>query len=94
MGELRFIAESKKDVVNTPFYVTCTNKFLSGWGVAKGKKAKYIYPCDTMQEARKVQRNLSLRKDNIYINICCRKPFFYGELNTVDVDKESWFRTN
>lgn len=93
MNSLRFIVNSKSEIKNAMFYVTCTDKSLSGWGHAEGKRCKYIYPCDSMTEAKKVAENLSSRSQK-YINICCRKPFYSGQLNVVDIDPDSWFRKN
>lgn len=91
--EKRYIADSKKEVKDALFYVTCTDSFLSGWGKAKNKKCKYIYPCDSYEEAERIANNFRYRNLK-YINICCRKPFYTNSVNIVDVDKDSWFRTH
>lgn len=93
MDNLRFIVNGKSEIKDAMLYVSCTDKTLSGWGYAERKKCKYIYPCDSMKEAEKVAANLGLRGQK-YINICCRKPFYRGQLNIVDINPDSWFRKN
>lgn len=66
------------------YYVTMTDKFMSGWGVAEGKKNKLIIQCDTWQQAEQIERAARDRSEMRYINICTKKPR-YGS-NVV----ESW----
>lgn len=66
------------------YYVTMTDKFMSGWGVADGKKNKLIIQCDTWQQAEQIERAAHDRSEMRYINICTKKPR-YGS-NVV----ESW----
>ncbi|MEE3495846.1 MAG: hypothetical protein VZR06_11835 [Butyrivibrio sp.] len=33
------------------YFVTCTDKFMSGWGLASGKIAKRVIICDNRQQA-------------------------------------------
>lgn len=61
-----------------------TDKFMSGWGVAEGKKNKLIIQCDTWQQAEQIERAARDRSEMRYINICTKKPR-YGS-NVV----ESW----
>ncbi len=54
-----------------------TDKFMSGWGHAEGKKNKLVIECDSYQEAEIVQDNARNRSEMIYINIVVgRKPYF------------------
>ena len=39
------------------YYVKMTDRFLSGWGPARSKKAVFIYECETIQEAEIVAEN-------------------------------------
>ena len=66
------------------YYVTMTDKFMSGWGVAKGKTNKMIVVCDTWQQAEQIERAAHDRSEMRYINIRTSKPR-YGS-NVV----ESW----
>lgn len=45
------------------YWVTMTDPFLSGWGMAKGKTAKFIYECENYEEAEIVEQNARNRKD-------------------------------
>ena len=58
------------------FYVTMTDTFLSGWGMAEGKKAKYVFVCENWQEAEIVKENAQRRGDQKYINIRVTKPVY------------------
>lgn len=60
--------------VRKMFYVTMTDKFLSGWGGAKGKTAKYILPCKNYEEAEIVAANAKRRGDMKNINIVLNRP--------------------
>ena len=62
--------------LNTPFYVTMTDTFLSGWGDAEGKTCKYVYPCADYNEASVVAGNAKARGDQSYINIRTSKPYY------------------
>ncbi len=53
------------------FYVTMTDKFMSGWGMAAGKTNKMIVECETWQQAEQVER---ARSEMRYVNICTRRP--------------------
>lgn len=56
------------------YYVTMTDKFLSGWGLAKNKISKIVIECDTLEEAQIVKENALNRSDMINVRICTRKP--------------------
>ena len=58
------------------FYVTMTDKALSGWGRAEGKINKLIFECDNMKEAKTVEENAANRGDMKYINIRVAKPYY------------------
>jgi len=57
-------------------YVTMTDKFLSGWGMAEGKTNKLIFICDSYEEANIVKNNAENRNDMKYINICIKTPYY------------------
>lgn len=58
------------------FYVTMTDKFLSGWGRAEGKINKFVVSCDTYEQAETIERNAHKRKEMKYINITTKKPSY------------------
>ena len=52
------------------FYVTMTDKFMSGWGPAKGKENDLIFECESKEEAKKL-RDYAIRREemhNIYLS--------------------------
>jgi hypothetical protein len=61
------------------FWVTMTDKVLSGWGLAEGKTNKVVFECDTYDEAEIVAENAKGRGDMLYINICARCPRYDGK---------------
>ena len=39
------------DIPAAPFYVTCTDKFMSGWGPTGGRNNRLVFVCATQAEA-------------------------------------------
>ena len=58
------------------YYVTATDKFLSGWGPAKGKTNKFVLPCETYEEAEYVESKLLNRKEMKYVTIRTSRPYY------------------
>ena len=78
------------------FYVTMTDKILSGWGIAEGKINKLIFECETLEEARIVAENAKNRGDQKYININSKKPYYnnnkyYTQTKTKEV-YPNWYK--
>lgn len=78
------------------YYVTMTDKFMSGWGMANGKINKLIFECETMEEAKIVAENAENRSDQKYINICTKKPYYnsskyYPQIKTKE-EYSSWYK--
>ena len=59
---------------NKKYYVSMTDKFLSGWGMADHKTNKLVIECDSYDEALIVEQNAKNRSEMKYINICFNKP--------------------
>ena len=59
---------------NMNYYVTMTDKFMSGWGMADGKTNKLIIVCDNYQDAETIFRNAKKRDEMKYVSICANKP--------------------
>ncbi len=55
-------------------YVTMTDKFMSGWGMATNKTNKFIVECENWEQAQTIERNAQRRSEMKYINICINKP--------------------
>lgn len=79
------------------YYITMTDKFMSGWGWAKNKINKLIIECETMDQALIVQQNAKDRAEMKYINITNNKPYYnsnryYVSWHNKD-DYSCWFNT-
>jgi hypothetical protein len=79
------------------YYVTMTDKHLSGWGLARDKKNKLIFSCETLNEAQIVSDNAENQGSMKYINICYKKPYYSSASYYVqEKDKEeypSWYES-
>lgn len=58
------------------YYVSMTDKFLSGWGKADGKINKLVLECDSMGEATTVEINAKDRSEMKDIAVHGHKPHF------------------
>lgn len=58
------------------YYVTATDKFMSGWGLAENKTNKVVVVCENWQEAREVKEALHSRDEMKYINVRSNKPYY------------------
>lgn len=58
------------------YYVTMTDKFMSGWGKAQDKINKLVFECDTKEEAEIVAENAGYRDEMKYINITMKRPYY------------------
>jgi len=77
------------------YYVTMTDKFMSGWGMAKGRINKLIFPCDTYDEAEKLAGYAESRSDQEDINIRTTKPYYderryYAQVKT-KAEYPTWY---
>ena len=58
-------------------YVTMTDKFMSGWGMAKGKINKLVIECENSVQAEKIADYARRNRDEMkYINIRYSKPYY------------------
>ena len=62
--------------MRTKYYVTMTDKFMSGWGPARNLINKLIFECDSYEQAQIVADNAAARSDQKYINIVSTKPYY------------------
>ena len=80
-----------------PHAVTMTDKFMSGWGHAKGKTAKYVYMCETWEQVEIVAEKARKNGGQTYINECLRFPSHllkasnYVQIHTPETAKE-WYK--
>ena len=71
------------------YFVTMTDKFLSGWGKAENKIAKRVVLCKTWREAQIIIDGISNCKNNNgmkYVNVCCKFPKYNSKNYVVSVD--------
>ena len=62
--------------METNYYVTMTDKFMSGWGMAANKTNKLIIECKTYKQAIAIEREAKDRDEMIYVNIRSSKPYY------------------
>jgi hypothetical protein len=78
------------------YYVSMTDRFMSGWGMAENKTNKLVLECDTYQEAEIVYNNAIKRPEMKYINICINKPYYNPSRYYVSehnkTDYSTWFK--
>ena len=89
------IITSAGEIPNTPYYVTCTDQFMSGWGKSEGLTNRLILPCESQEEAWIVHDNAKGRTDQKNVQMCTTKPrlqssgYLY-QLMTKD-DATNWY---
>lgn len=57
-------------------YIIMTDKFLSGWGQADGRTAKFIVECDTLEQAEQIEKAAHRRSDMKNISSDWKRPYF------------------
>lgn len=75
--------------MNRKYYVTMTDKFLSGWGGADGKIFKVVYECDSLEVAEIVAQNARARGDQKNINIVNKKPVYSSKTHRTEYKDSS-----
>jgi hypothetical protein len=75
-----------------------TDRFMSGWGMAKNKINKLVIECDTYAEANTVYENALQRSEMKYVAIGTRKPYYnlnrYHVSHHDKTDYSAWFVPN
>lgn len=78
------------------YYVTMTDKFMSGWGMADHKTNKLVIECDSYEEAVIVHNNALSRSEMKFVNICMNKPYYntnnYEVSRHDKTDYDNWFK--
>lgn len=64
------------------YYVTMTDKFFSGWGLASGKINKMVVECDTYSEAAQIARAARERSEMRRVNIRQTRPYYGAHVLT------------
>lgn len=77
------------------YFVTMTDKHLSGWGMAKGKINKLVFECETFEEAEIVEGNAEKQGSMKNINICTKRPYYsptrYYPQTKTKAEYPSWY---
>jgi hypothetical protein len=55
-------------------YVRMTDKFMSGWGVAKNAVNVLVIGCENSEQAERIERNAHRRSEMKRVEICLNKP--------------------
>ena len=81
------------------YYVTMTDKFMSGWGMAEGKINKLVFECESFEMAEIVEDNANCRTDMKYVNVVDKKPYYnskryYPQYVNERDGYECWFKPN
>jgi len=58
------------------YYVTMTDKFMSGWGAARDKTNKLVIECATYTDASLIAKNARLRREMRRVNIRLTRPYY------------------
>jgi len=64
------------------YYVTMTDKFMSGWGAAAGKINKLVIECATYAQAEQIERAARTRREMKRVNIRTSKPYYGAHVLT------------
>ncbi len=76
------------------YYVTMTDKFMSGWGQAKGLINKLVFECETYREACTVFRNAKAREDMKHVNMAGNRPSYYRSTKGKDYKVGKYYVQN
>ena len=74
------------------YWVTMTDKFMSGWGPSLDTLNKLVVACETYEQAETIERVADGRSEMKHVNICTRKPSYpryYVSWKTYD-DMQGW----
>ena len=61
------------------FYVTASDAFFSGWGMAHEKVNKIVVEVETYEDATKVFKKLKARHEMKYVKIASKRPSYSNE---------------
>lgn len=66
--------EVYRDIPKASYYVLSNDRFMSGWGGAKGMTNTCVVPCNNYAQAGWVKRYAKLRSDQKYVRIVENPP--------------------
>lgn len=56
------------------YFVRMTDKFMSGWGEAKGRTNVHVIQCDTLEQAETIERAANKRPEMLRVAITLTMP--------------------
>ena len=65
---------SATDMPNAEWYVSMTDRFMSGWGRAQGMTNTHVILCDDIHDADRIERRASEREEMERVTITRNKP--------------------
>lgn len=85
----------RSEIPEAPYYITCTDRFMSGWGPSKSKSNRCIFPCESAAEAWYVELYAQNRSEMKNIRICVVKPTLRNQVNTYSLfrreEARAWY---
>lgn len=60
--------------METKYWVKMTDKFMSGWGMAEGKKSVLVIECHTATRAFYLAERAAMRPEMKHIRVLSKKP--------------------
>lgn len=67
----------------TMYYVTMTDNFMSGWGMADGKINKFVVHCDTIEQAEQIEQAANDRSEMDSIKISESMPYYSKDTHLI-----------
>jgi len=58
------------------YYLTMTDRFMSGWGPATGKTNKLVIECETSEQAEILKDHADIRPEMECVNVLQSKPYY------------------
>jgi hypothetical protein len=62
------------------YYVTMTDKFMSGWGLAEKKVNKMIVECNSYEQALQIKSAAQKRSEMRRVNIRATRPSYESHI--------------
>lgn len=85
----------QSQILDAPYYITCIDTFMSGWGRAEGKSNKIIFVCKNKDQAYAVESNCEYRDEIKYVRWIEHKPAIspnqYTQLITDEI-YQNWYK--
>lgn len=81
MKKIKDVIGREVEITDNMYFVSMTDRFLSGWGCAEGKIAKRVVICDNYRQAQIIVdgiKNCRNQNGMRYVNICSELPKYGG----------------